>query len=170
MAFYRISLAVLAVLMVRSAGALDNPAELGNWFNDPFFQVRSAIADCPIPIGPLTTREQARQQEHYRAERGTSCYLSGECKKPNAYFYDAEIGSRVRQIFADQPHLLEHSAVWVTVSRRFVYVEGCSAENADLATLDEAIRSVPDVQTVLLNIAKDAKGHLPYQALKPNRP
>jgi hypothetical protein len=148
------------------AQAQTGDQELANWFNDPFFQVRAAVSECPTPLGPLTTRDQARQQEHYRAERGTSCYLSGECKKPNAYSYDADIGAAVQAIFANHAQLAQHSGLWITVSRRFVYVEGCSSETDDLRELEGLIRSVPDVQTVLLNIGKDPNQHMPYTTLK----
>src|SRR5437899_5540536 len=31
------------------------PDELRNWFDDPFFAISSAIADCPVPAGPFVT-------------------------------------------------------------------------------------------------------------------
>jgi len=37
-----------------------------NWFNDPFFQVRSAIANCPVPLGPYGTEADRMRETHYR--------------------------------------------------------------------------------------------------------
>jgi len=50
---------------------------LKNWFNDPFIQVRGDVADCPQPLGPLTSEEEMRRQTHWRSERGTTCWLAG---------------------------------------------------------------------------------------------
>ncbi|MGA2552890.1 MAG: hypothetical protein ABSF50_22330 [Burkholderiaceae bacterium] len=96
----RVAFAVLFIVAARSGaeGTTDDP--LGNWFNDPFAQVRSAVADCPLPMGPLLRKSEVRAEEHSRVERGTSCYLAGQCEKPNAYFYDADIGEALKERFA----------------------------------------------------------------------
>ncbi len=158
-----ISIAASAVPVI--AAAQDDQQDLGNWFNDPFFQVRNAVPDCPEPIGPRLTKAEAKAQEHYRVERGTSCYLSGECKKPNSYFYDPDIATLVRRIFDSDPAAAKQSTLWITVTRRFVYVEGCSADKSEISALEAKVREVPDVQLVLTNVAIDPHGHLPYQTL-----
>jgi hypothetical protein len=138
--------------------------ELGNWFNDPYFQVRSAIPDCPQPLGPFLTKDAANAEGHYRVERGTSCYLAGECKKPNAYLYDADIASAVREAFNDSA-LLSDSTIWITVKRRFVWIEGCRAVNQPLGDLEARIRAIPDVQLVLVNIWSKEKPKPPYSLM-----
>ena len=77
---------LLAALLL--AGAAEDEQPL-NRFNDPFEAVSSDIADCPEPRGPRITAAEMRVQAHSRAERGTTCWLRGECSEPNAFRYDA---------------------------------------------------------------------------------
>jgi hypothetical protein len=103
-------------------------------------------------------------QEHYRVERGTSCFLAGECSKPNAYLYDAPIAAALKKQFDADPALARDSSLWITVTRRFVYLEGCSASSGDdIARVEAMIRTLADVQVVLVNVANDPRGHLPYK-------
>jgi hypothetical protein len=155
--------ALLLLLGANHAFAAEND-ELGNWFNDPYFQVRSAVSDCPQPLGPFLTRADANSEGHYRVERGTSCYLAGECKKPNAYLYDADIATAVREAFND-PALLSDSTIWITVKRRFVWIEGCRAMNQSLGDLEARIRAIPDVQLVLVNVWSKEKPKPPYSVM-----
>jgi hypothetical protein len=155
--------ALLVMLCADGAFAAPND-ELGNWFNDPYFQVRNAVPDCPQPLGPFLTKADANSEGHYRVERGTSCYLAGECKKPNAYLYDADIASAVREAFKDQS-LLQESTIWITVKRRFVWVEGCRTSNQSLEGLEARIRAIPDVQLVLVNIWSKEKPKPPYSVM-----
>src|SRR3954468_2990121 len=68
-----------------------------NAFNDPFLQVTSAIAQCPVPEGPLYTEQEVRDVAHVRAQHGGSCLRVGRCRLANSYWYDAEIIPRVSQ-------------------------------------------------------------------------
>src|SRR5260221_8577665 len=79
------------------------PAEpRGNFFEDPFLQVTSAMSDCPPQQGPMITEAEMHAEAHVRAERGTRCFQSGRCRLPNSYLYDKEIIPRVKQsILAD---------------------------------------------------------------------
>ena len=77
------------------AAAGSAPAERRNWFDDPFVQATSGLPGCPVPDPPLLTEAERQHEEHWRAERGTSCYRSGRCRLPNAYLYDKEIVPRV---------------------------------------------------------------------------
>jgi hypothetical protein len=159
-------LRMLVLLFIGLGPALaDDEDALGNWFNDPYFQVRNAVPDCPQPLGPFLTKKEANAEGHYRVERGTSCYLAGECKKPNAYLYDADIAQGVKDAFSD-PALLKHATVWITVKRRFVWVEGCRDEDQPLGDIEARMRAIADVQLVLVNI-RAANGPKPPYSVMP---
>src|SRR6185437_16052455 len=89
--------------MLLCLGNTASAEELKNWFDDPFFQVRQGMPNCPMPLGPLLPQSKRNGEAHYRVERGTSCYLACKCAKPNAYWYDADIGKAVAQAFAASP-------------------------------------------------------------------
>jgi len=108
---------------------------------DPFFQVSSGLKDCPAPLGPLYTPAEVRSQMHGRLERGTSCWLAGRCKDSNAYRYDKAVAPRVREALAAVPGI-KRASVWVTVQRRWVYLQGC-VPTRDLARrLERAAKAV----------------------------
>jgi hypothetical protein len=137
---------------------------LQNWFSDPFIQVRSAVRDCPVPLGPLVSEEEARKESHWRTERGASCWLAGQCGKPNSYLYDAPIARSVQAHFAAEPGFARNSSLWLTFQRRFVWVEGCSADQSvDAAALEAFVRVEPDVERVIVNLrtARDSKSPYP---------
>ncbi len=164
---HTLRLALAALLGVAAAGralAQENADQLGNWFNDPYFQVRHALADCPQPLGPYLTKKEANAEGHYRVERGTSCFLAGECKKPNAYLYDADIADAVKKTF-DDAALIPNATIWITVKRRFVWVEGCRVAQEPLGELETRLRGLPDVQLVLINIRSDPKAKPPYSVM-----
>ena len=73
--------------------SLSVPAQTtrANHGNDPFFQISSAIAKCPVPLGPLQTEQEWLADSHYRIERGNSCWWEGRCRLPNSYLYDKGI-------------------------------------------------------------------------------
>lgn len=119
-----------------------------NAFNDPFVQVTSAIAACPVPAGPLYTVQEARDAAHVRSHHGTSCYRSGRCRLPNSYLYDAEIIPRVAQ-YIRLDGRFNDTSVWVVGERRLVQLLGCvnSREQAD--ALEKAVGLVDDVMGVV---------------------
>ncbi len=121
-----------------------------NWFHDPFFQVRKQVASCPMPLGPFGTEEDMKAQAHSRVERGTSCWQAGQCKKPNAYLYDADIAKDLQRRFAKTRRFADAS-LWITVQRRFVYVEGCTRNKQAASGIDAFVRQTPDVQLVVTN-------------------
>ena len=45
-------IASLLALGAAVAAAAGSAEELRNWFDDPFFQVSSSVADCPVPAAP----------------------------------------------------------------------------------------------------------------------
>lgn len=156
----------LAVLVL--AGATTQAAygadggERTNFFDDPFFQVSSGLADCPVPLGPLYTAAEVREQMHSRLERGTSCWLAGRCKDSNAYRYDKAIAPEVRKALIAVPGL-RRSSVWVTIQRRWVYLHGCVPTREMAKRLESAAHAVPDVETVVPDLMVGTRGKPPYQ-------
>jgi hypothetical protein len=152
---------VLAVAFIPAACAADD-GERTNFFDDPFFQVSSGLKDCPVPLGPLYTAVEAREQMHSRLERGTSCWLAGRCKDSNAYRYDKVIAPEVRKALDAVPGL-RRSSVWVTIQRRWVYLQGCVPTREMAKRLESAAHAVPDVETVVPDLMVGTRGKPPYQ-------
>lgn len=145
-----------------SAGA----DELRNWFDDPFFQVTSAIAGCPQPAGPYTDERGRREQAHHRAEKGTTCWLARECERPMAYAYDAEIAESVRQAFA-RARRFDRSSLWVTVQGRIVYIEGCVPAATWGTRLERMVGHLPHVQQAVAIVRSSRAGEAPYRLRQP---
>jgi hypothetical protein len=155
---------VLCSLLGTTHVLADEAAALRNWFDDPFFQVRSAIKDCPVPLGPLTTGDEMRTQTHNRSERGTRCFQEGRCTRPNSFMYDKDIAGGVRAKFADT-RAWRNASLWVTVQRRIVWIEGCVAPGYKSGQLDRLVRDVPDVELVVVNVRKRPGDPAPYRRL-----
>lgn len=147
-------------------GALpaEAPEALRNWYNDPFFQVSAALARCPEPAGPRQTEAQRHAHAHHRLERGTSCWLSGECRRPNAYAYDQDI-ARALQASLPPARALGRSSLWITVQGRVVQIEGCSRDPQAVRRLEVAARAVPDVLQVASHVYGGGQGEPPYRTL-----
>ncbi len=128
-----------------SARAADEPA---NYFNDPFLQVTGAIADCPPQQATTFTQAELQGEAHSRAERGTRCYLSGQCRLPNSYDYDKEIIPRVHKAIVADGRFADTS-VWVEGRRRWVWLKGCVRTQAQVAALTKLVRSIDDVERVI---------------------
>jgi hypothetical protein len=155
---FRSGLVVLA--FVPAAHAAD---ELRNWFDDPFFQVTSAVTDCPLPAGPFVDERGRREQAHRRAEKGTTCWLAGECDRPKAYDYDADIARAIHHAFAAASTFAETTTMWVTVQGRVVYVEGCVRDAATEQQIEALLRSLPHVQQAIAIVRTDANARPPYK-------
>lgn len=154
------------VLAIGCSVALADDDPLGNWFNDPFVKVRAAIPDCPLPFGPLMRRSEMVTEEHSRVERGTSCWLAKKCAQANAYFDDARIGDQLAEHFAHAPEFAD-STLWLTVKRKFVWVEGCSPGDVD-AAIDHFVRDTPGVEMVFVDVRHGANAHVPYRVAPPD--
>ena len=140
--------------------------DLTNWFDDPFFQISSAIPDCPLPAGPFTTESDRRVQAHRRAEKGTTCWLAKECERPNAYAYDQGIASAFQAaVRAGNP--FPNTTLWVTVQGRVLYIEGCATGEAVAGTLEAFARALPEVQQAIAIIRTDASLRPPYKVRQP---
>ncbi|UCF26074.1 MAG: BON domain-containing protein [Ralstonia sp.] len=126
--------------------------ELRNWFNDPFLQISQDAPGCPTPLGPFLTRAQMLGQSHDRIERGNSCYHAGQCRHASAYEYDPEIAAAAQQRLHDDPRLRD-SALWITVQRRFITLQGCAASARQIDYVADALRHLPDVQHVTVDVS-----------------
>lgn len=139
--------------------------DLRNWFGDPYFQVRSAIAACPAPRGPFETEGEMRQETHYRSERGTRCWLEKKCAKPNSYMYDADIATAVRARFAST-RKFKDASLWVTAQRRWLWVEGCVRSARERRELEKFVRGIPDVELVIVNVSDRKGAEPPYRTMR----
>ena len=137
---------------------------LKNHYNDPFVQITAGIDACPQPRGPFMTVKEAQIEAHPRIERGTTCFQAGKCTEPNSYRYDARI-ARAAQLAAaaavKKSASLAKSSVWITVQRRFVFVQGCVADRAQISRWEKVFRQVPEVEYVGADLAVVAGGKLP---------
>ena len=136
--------------------------ETRNWFGDPFFQISSAIADCPLPAGPFITQAERTVQAHHRAEKGTTCWLAGQCDRPNAHAYDVDIAAAFKAAWpgdADVPA----STLWVTVQGRVIYIEGCAANASAAPRLEAFARRLPYVQQAIAIVRGGPGSRVPYK-------
>ncbi|SAL81255.1 hypothetical protein AWB68_06074 [Caballeronia choica] len=125
---------------------------LANRGNDPFMQVSSAIAGCTPPRGPFVSEKEWLAEAHYRIERGNSCWIAGRCRLPNSYDYDKEIAESVtRRLNAlnTSTQWREKTSLWLTLQRRFIYVDGCVARDFDKARFLSQLGETADVETVI---------------------
>lgn len=149
---------LLVALLALPAFAEDDG--LRNWFDDPFFQASADIAGCPLPAGPFTDEAGRREQSHRRAEKGTTCWLAGECDRPKAYAYDREIAQRLQVLL---PQRFPATSLWVTVQGRVVYVEGCTDRPGLEREIEALVRGVEGVQQAIAILREDAMGRVPYR-------
>lgn len=152
--------AVLVALLL--AGGTDD--DVLNRFNDPFERISSDIADCPEPRGPRVTAAEARVQAHHRAERGTTCWLQGDCSEPNAFRYDAAIATDLRTRL-QAAAALHPSSLWFTVQGRVVYLEGCVARGDQGVALEALAHGLPNVLQALALVRVGPDAPLPYRRL-----
>jgi hypothetical protein len=142
-----VKLLLALVLFPMAVGAQQQP-DKRNWFDDPFFQISAGLPACPVPEGPLLTFEEQRREAHWRAERGTSCWLAGRCRDSNAYRYDKTLAPQVEAALKAVAGV-NRSSVWVTVQRRWVFLEGCVGSPQLARELEAAARAVPEVEAVV---------------------
>ena len=139
--------------------------ERKNWFDDPFLQVTSAIAACPVPAPPGMTAEEMRAQAHVRAQHGGSCYRAGRCRLHNSYLYDKEIIPRV-QTYLRQDGRFDNTSVWVLGERRLVTLMGCVQSAEQSLAMERAVLLVDDVMGVVNFLMVGTKGVPKYDVPK----
>jgi len=105
-------------------------------------------------------------QAHRRAEKGTTCWLAGECDRPNAYAYDRDIAEAFRKAMAGADRL-PGTTLWVTVQGRVLYIEGCALQNSSIAAVEALARSLPHVQQAIAIVRTDASAPPPYKLRSP---
>jgi O-acetylhomoserine/O-acetylserine sulfhydrylase-like pyridoxal-dependent enzyme len=93
----------------------------------------------------------------------------------NAYLYDAEIAEAVQRRLANinyATHWREQSTLWLTLQRRFIYVEGCVAPGFDKRTFLAELAKTADVERVIDNTITDPHAaQLPYRTQSnPDKP
>ena len=145
----------LALIGLASTGHAQD--ERSNAFDDPFVQVTRALPTCPVPEGPLYTAAQAKAQSHIRAEKGTTCHDWGRCRLPNAYLYDKEIIPRVAT-FIQRDDRFQGTSVWILGQRRWVYLKGCVASQAQADELEREVRLIDDIEAVINELMVGTSG------------
>lgn len=137
---------------------------------DPFLQIGAGIANCPPPRPPAATADERRAEAHQRIERGTSCWLSGDCTRSSAYDYDAGIAAAMRERLAAAP-AFGAASLWVTVRRRIVFVDGCVPPALQAREIEAWMQALPDVERVIVNVYSDLRADPPYRrAVAPPAP
>ncbi|SAL23644.1 hypothetical protein AWB71_01267 [Caballeronia peredens] len=120
--------------------------------NDPFLHVSNAVAGCAAPRGPFETEQEWLDEAHYRIERGNSCWIAGRCRLSNSYDYDKEIADSVtRRLNSLNASLQwrERTSLWLTIQRRFIYLDGCVAPEFDKLAFVSALGETADVEKVI---------------------
>jgi hypothetical protein len=140
--------------------------ERKNFFDDPFVQVTSAIAGCPVPQEPGETQAELAALAHVRAQHGTSCYLSGRCRLPNSYLYDKEIIPRVAQ-YIKLDGRFDNTSVWVLGERRLVTLMGCVQSREQSIELERAVALVDDVMGVINQLMVGTQEEPRYKVARP---
>lgn len=128
------------------------PDALRNFGNDPFLHISSAVADCPLPLGPLMRESDWLADAHHRIEKGNHCWFEGRCRLSNSYRYDGDIAEsaerRLSAIAADIPWKTQTS-LWLTFQRRIIVVQGCMAPGFPLAKFIKTLGETADVEAVV---------------------
>jgi hypothetical protein len=164
MARHRTALALVAMLAVSTLAA--SADERRNVFDDPFVQLTRGLPGCPVPEGPLYTETEAREAAHDRSQRGVSCHLAGRCRLPNAYLYDKEIIPRVG-IAVEADGRYAATSIWALGQRRIVWLKGCVATADQAKALEQLVRQIDDVESVINELMVGAQGKPPYAVAKP---
>ncbi|MFC7515994.1 BON domain-containing protein [Herbaspirillum sp. GCM10030257] len=136
--------------------------ELRNWFNDPFFQVSKDVPDCPVPAGPFVDERAMRNQSHQRAEKGTTCWLAGDCDRQNSYMYDTDIAKEFMSATGERGPFV-NTTLWITVQGRVAYIQGCGISESQVPQLEEFARSVRYVQQAFVDLRVDRSRRAPYR-------
>ncbi|HDR8973828.1 BON domain-containing protein [Burkholderia vietnamiensis] len=161
-------LAALAMASSFAQSDAEIPAARRNWYNDPFIALSQDYAECPLPLGPWMTHAEMEDDAHYRVERGTTCWLAHRCTKPNSYMYDEPIAAAAKAFSGSER--LRGTSLWITVQRRFIYVEGCAEAAFDRQALARELGALPDVEQVFVRITDDPHRALPYRTrARPDR-
>ncbi len=153
--------------------ATDDAKALLNRGQDPFFRISSGMTGCPEPLGPRIDEAAWQRETHHRLERGYRCHAEGRCRLSNAYHYDREIAETVQRRLQwlsrrdrGSPHggdpTLAQTSLWLTVSRRWVTIQGCVPRGFDPKPLADALREVEGVERVVIETTDRPSQRVPY--------
>ena len=117
-------------------------------FGDPFIQITQGLTECAMQQPSRFTKAEMLAQAHYRVERGTSCYQSGQCRLPNSYLYDKEIIPRVQKALLADGRFL-NTNVAVEGQRRWVTLKGCVQTQEQASSIEQLVRTIDDVEAVI---------------------
>lgn len=153
---------LVTVLALSTRGT--QAVELRNWFDDPFFQITSALPQCLEPAGPRVTETERQAQSHRRAEKGTTCWLVKEegCERASAYSYDPDIASKIQAAVRTKT-MFSGTSLWVTVQGRVVYVEGCVSRASQAQEIEAFIKGLPHVQQAIAIVSSAPGSKPPYK-------
>ncbi len=157
--------ALLLFMTFASPCPAQSAGKVQNWFHDPFFQISSAVPDCPTPAGPYVTEAERTAEAHHRAERGTTCWLVGKCDRPSSYDYDQDIAGAFKKALTTNTSF-KNSTLWVTVQGRVVYIEGCAEEPGIAGRIEQFAMSLPYVEMAVAKIRSDPSAAPPYNIMK----
>lgn len=132
--------------------ALDAPAAAGAEANNPYndpppMQATHDILQCPVPRPQTLTPEEARREAHQRVERGTSCWLAGQCEAGGDYKHDGDINARVAAAI-ERDRRFANTSLWVETLRKFVTIKGCLADAKQGSELEAMVKAIAGVKLV----------------------
>ena len=140
------AIGLFAAIALYAATAQSADAE--NPYNDPPpQQATRGIAPCPAPRQRTLTPEQARREAHQRVERGTSCWLAGQCEPGGDYKHDAQINARVAEAISGDARFA-NTSLWVETLRQFVTIKGCIADARQARELEAMVKAIDGVKLV----------------------
>jgi osmotically-inducible protein OsmY len=144
----RTAMRAMLVIAIASSAPIAVGAEADNPYNDPPpLQATRGIAGCAAPQQRILTPEQARREAHQRIERGTSCWLAGQCEAGGDYKDDAKTNARVAEAISNDPRFV-HTSLWVETLRKFVTIKGCLADAKQGGELEALVKAIEGVKLV----------------------
>ncbi|GMV59868.1 MAG: hypothetical protein AMXMBFR72_29610 [Betaproteobacteria bacterium] len=150
-----------AIFVAIHADAVAGDRVFRNPFNDPFLQVTSGLAACPVPEEPVYREDEYQQLAHDRSQRGVSCWLDGRCRLHNSYLYDAEIIPRVQKAILASGKFKDTS-IWALGQRRRVRLKGCVRTAEQAREVEALVRRIDDVEGVDNELMIGVGGAPPY--------
>ena len=153
---------LLATAAFAQSGDTDAPEARRNWYNDPSSRCRGT---WPNAVAARPVDDPGRDDGRRALPRRTRHHLLARASLHEAefYMYDAPIADAVKAHFAGSDRL-HGTSLWITVQRRFIYVEGCADTAFDQPALQRELEALPDVEQVFVRITDDPRKRLPYKA------
>ena len=64
---------------------------------------------------------------------------------------------------------LKDASLWVTVQRRFVWIDGCVGSARGRNEIETLLRGVPDMEMLIVNVMRAGDAAPPYRTLAPGQ-